>query len=70
MSIAQKYRDVMKPLAPGIRKCIHVQPNGSFTLDEPCMKRTVSKESVGSSMSSQWTEAERAAVSQVLKGGA
>lgn len=70
MSIAQKYRDTMKGVASEERKCFHIQPDGSFTFDNKCMKRVVTKTGVGASMSADWTQADRDAVSAVLKGGA
>lgn len=70
MSIASKYRDVMKGVAEQEKKCFHMQPDGSFTFDNKCMKKVVSSSTVGNSMSADWTQADRDAVSAVLKGGA
>lgn len=70
MSIASKYRDTMRGVADQEKKCFKVQPNGSFTFDNACMKRVVSPTTVGNAMRANWTQADRDAVSAVLKGGA
>lgn len=69
-SIAEKYRDTMKGVADQERQCFKVAPDGSFTFSNTCMKKVVNKQNVGKSMSADWTQADRDAVSQILKGGA
>jgi len=70
MSIASKYRDTMRGVAEAEKKCFHMQADGSYTFDNKCMKRVVNSSTVGNSLRSDWTQADRDAVSAVLKGGA